>query len=221
MRAGELCMRTLGALPLQAPASCPQSSQIDAMGAAVVALTPCAARPARGRAAARPAPAVLPTSSSVRLEVHICRIKGADYWRRLPPPPPAAACRCPVSTFSANTSSSPQACLRRPRSRRLTPLAAAAQDGWQQPPQQPAGPQRPGGAVGRFLAAFNSSPRSLEGMLACLAPDVAYHNLALAPEPFRGQQASEWAGRSGGGRAADRGMCTLSRQAHALAACAQ
>ncbi|PRW21096.1 hypothetical protein C2E21_8404 [Chlorella sorokiniana] len=26
-------------------------------------------------------------------------------------------------------------------------------------------------------------------MLACLAPDVAYLNLALAPEPFRGQQA--------------------------------
>ncbi len=117
-----------------------------------------------------------------------------------PPPPPAAYQPALPTPLTAGIQLALQACPQRPRFQRLTPPAAAAQDGWQSQPQasQPTtSPQQPGGAVGRFLAAFNSSPRSLEVMLACLAPDVAYHNLALAPEPFRGQQAS---GRTGCGR---------------------
>ena len=114
-------------------------------------------------------------------------------------PPPATA----TSHHAASAALPPmQACCQR-RSRRPAVHAAAAPGSPPGSPQQPTSPQ-PGGAVGRFLQAFNSSPRSLEGMLACLAPDVAYHNLALAPQPFLGKQVRRRAGegsRQAGGPA--------------------
>lgn len=119
-----------------------------------------------------------------------------------PPPPPPLPLPALLTHVPPPIHIRWQACWRRPRSQRLA-VHAASQDAWQQQQQQeqaPASLPLPGGAVGRFLAAFNSSPRSVEGMLSCLAPDVAYHNLALAPEPFRGQQASgraACAGREG------------------------